>query len=106
MSSKLIITINGDLVADKTKEVISNRGMILFEDDILTNSKKKLPYNLVSSPDVLLLEGDIKGILQKFGCSFKEQLDKSGVIDSLKKVNLFKTFTTAQNSKTSHKKSK
>ena len=96
MSSKLIITINGDLVADKTKEIISNRGMILFEDDILTNSKKKLPYNLVSSPDILLLEGDIKGILQKFGCSFKEQLDKSGVIDSLKKVNLFKTFTTAK----------
>ena len=96
MSSKLIITINGDLISDKTKEIISNRGMILFEDEILTNSKKKLPFNLISSPDILLLEGDIKGILQKFGCSFKEQLDKSGVIDSLKKVNLFKTFTTAK----------
>ena len=95
-SSKIVIVIDGDLINEKTKEVISNRGMLLFDDDILNNTKRKLPNNLLSYPDILLIEGDIKGILQKFGCSFKEQLDKSNVIDSLKKVNLFKTFTTAK----------
>jgi len=94
-SSKMIIDIDGDLKNDKG-EIISNRGQLLFEDDLLNNTFRKIDYNIINKSECLLIEGDMEKILKIFGCSLKEQLDKSSVIDSLRKVNLFKTFTTAK----------
>ena len=93
ISSKMIIIINGELINRKNNDLISNRGYLLFEDDLLNNSQKRLDFNIACSNNTLLLEGDMIDILNYFGCSFKEQLEKSLVIESLKKVNLFKTFT-------------
>jgi hypothetical protein len=80
ISSKMIIIINGELINRKNNDLLSNRGYLLFEDDLLNNSQKRLDFNIACSNNTLLIEGDMIDILNYFGCSLKEQLEKSLVM--------------------------
>ena len=95
-SSKIITLIDGELFNKNNKESITQRGNLLFEDDILNNTKRKLDYQIYSSDDCFLLEINTQTFQNCFNCSIKELLDKSSAIERLRQVNLFKTFTTAK----------
>ena len=95
-SSKMIILVDGELFNGKDKKSIAQRGTLLFEEDILNHTQRKLDYNIICSNDCLLIEIDIEKFEKYFKCSIKELLDKSSAIERLKQVNLFKTFTNAK----------
>ena len=95
-SSQMITLIDGELYNKNTKEQIIQRGNLLFEDDILDNSKRKLEYQIITSDDCFILEINMQKLENFFKCPIKELLDKSSAIERLKQVNLFKTFTMAK----------
>ena len=95
-SSQMITLIDGELYNKNTKESIIQRGNLLFEDDLLNNSKRKLDYQISTSDDCFILEINMQKLENFFKCSLKELLDKSSAIERLKQVNLFKTFTMAK----------
>lgn len=92
-SKKIVVVVDGALVNSKTNQITSNRCSILFEEDILNNTTRKLDYNLVSGPDCLILEAEMKSITEYFKSSMRDLMDKSSAIERLKKVHLFKNFT-------------
>ena len=95
-SSKMIILVDGELFNGKNKKSIAQRGTLLFEEDILNKTQRKLDYNINCSNDCLLIEIDTEKFEKYFKCSIKELLDKSSAIERLKQVNLFKTFTNTK----------
>ncbi len=95
-SSKMIILVDGELFNGKNKKSIAQRGTLLFEEDILNKTQRKLDYNINCSNDCLLIEIETEKFENYFKCSIKELLDKSSAIERLKQVNLFKTFTNTK----------
>jgi len=92
----MITLIDGELFNGKDKSSLAQRGTLLFEDDILNHTNRKIDYPILTSNDCLLVEIDMVKFENYFKCSIKELLDKSSAIERLKQVNLFKTFTNAK----------
>jgi len=95
-SALIIVTIEGELVDTATSKTICSRNNLLFgkeiyeEDTSKTSSSIKCkPYSLLA----LLKSSDVKS---HFKCSLKSLGEKSGFIEQLRKVNLFKNFTNAK----------
>ena len=95
-SSKISVLIDGCLINGKTKEIVGQRCGILFEDDILNNTNKKIDFPVIASPDCLIIEAETKSVLDIFQCTMKELIEKSVSIERLRKVNLFKNFSTGK----------
>ena len=92
----IIIPIQGELIDSLTNKVICTTNDILFGKEIYeedssktANSIKCKPYSLLS----ILKNADLK---RHFKSSLKMLGEKSSFIEQLKKVNLFKNFTTAK----------
>ena len=98
---KISIVFEGNLVRKGTKEetvdssrkIISERGVILFEEAIFEESKNILSQDLVAYPDCLLLQADAKKFFELLGGSLDDVKERSNVIGSLSKVPLFKHFS-------------
>ena len=95
-SSAMITLVDGELYNGKDKTSIAQRGTLLFEDDILNHTNRKIDFPIISSNDCLVVEIDVDKFEKYFKCSIKELLDKSSAIERLKQVHLFKTFTNAK----------
>ena len=102
-SSNFVIIIDGNLINNDTKEIIANRGSILFEDDLFENSNEIINYELVPSPDCLFLKADTEKILNKLGGNLKDIIKKSEMIKTLKKVSLFRNLPMSKYEKLTKK---
>ena len=92
-SSKLIVVIEGALVASTTKEVLCRRGNILFEEEVFNASEKSLEYTILSQPDCLFMELDIQILVDELQGDLKNMARKQNLITSLSNVVLFKNLT-------------
>ena len=91
-SSNIVIIIDGHLINSKTKDIIGKRGSILFEDELLNNSKEQIDYDLIPEPDCLFVKADTNEVIKVLGSSLLEIMEKSEIIDSLSKVSIFKNL--------------
>ncbi|MCQ2819547.1 MAG: cyclic nucleotide-binding domain-containing protein, partial [archaeon] len=76
-SEKLIIVIDGSLIHSKTKEIICQRGDILFEKELLEESEAKIYYNIIAYPDCLLMKAEMTDVIQLIGGSLKDIINKA-----------------------------
>lgn len=102
-SSKIVVVIDGNLINGITNEIVSNRGEILFEADLLKNSNKGIDYNILPNPDCLLVEADTDKVIKVFGCNFPLLMNKSSLIEYLSKVSILKNLSEQQLENLSHK---
>lgn len=82
------------------KVKFAERGKIMFEEEIKNRGNGKpnpiLQFNLIADPDCFLLEADIEEFTKYLGGSIQDISEKSGLIDSLSKIPLFKNFNEKQ----------
>ena len=102
-SSNFVIIIDGNLINKETKEIVANRGSILFEDDLYENTNEIIEYELIPSPDCLFLKANTEKILNKLGANLKEIIKKSEMIKTLKKVSIFRNLPMSKYEKLTKK---
>jgi cGMP-dependent protein kinase len=103
MSQKVAIIIEGNLIRsksssddeiDSSKRMIAERGHIVLEDSIFNSKiKGEIDYDLLSYPDCLVVEADLKVFTNLLGGPLEHIAEKSSLIESLSKVPLFKQFS-------------
>ena len=91
-SSKLVVVIDGNLINAQTKEIVANRGDILFENELFNSSLEPTTYNIVPQLDCLLIQCDMDKFIQILGGDFNKLLNQNAIIDSLLKVQIFKNL--------------
>ena len=92
----IIIPIQGELVDDSSKTTICPMGDILFGKEIYDEDSSKTNFSVKCKPFSLLAILKNSDLKKHFKCSLKLLGEKSSFIEQLKKVNLFKNFTTAK----------
>jgi len=94
MSSKIIIILEGSILNERINQTIGKRGEILFENELFKNNfDEKLKFDLIASPDCLLIEADKEQFMKNLGGNLKEIMKKSIAMESLNKIPLFKNFS-------------
>ena len=88
-SSKLVVVIDGNLINVTTKEIVANRGDILFENELYSSSTETTTYDITPQLDCLLVQCDMKQFTQALGGDFNKLLNQNAIIDSLLKVQIF-----------------
>ena len=63
LSEIVSVIIDGSLI-NKNKEIIGNRGEILFEQNVFNQGNNILEYDLIVDPDCLICEADMKEIFK------------------------------------------
>lgn len=91
---KFVIVVEGSLINYNKREIIAQRGQILFDDDIFSNSKEKLTYDVQAYPDCLAAVIDTEVFITILGGfeSINKQFDDSEVLALLKNVNIFRNL--------------
>ncbi len=98
---KISIIFEGNLVrrggkedpVDSSRKIVTERGVILFEEAIFEESRNTLSQDLIAYPDCLLLQADSRKFFELLGGSLDDVKEKSNIIGSLSKVPLFKHFS-------------
>ena len=91
-SSKIVIVIDGNLINSITKDIVANRGAILFENELFECSIEKTDFDIISQPDCLLVEADTIKFFDLLEGNFKKIMERTFIIDSLSKVQIFKNI--------------
>ena len=91
-SSKIVIVIDGHLINNITKDIVANRGSILFQHELFENSNDTTDFDIVPQPDCLLIEADTKQFLNLLGGSFKQLMDQTEIIKYLSHISIFKNL--------------
>ena len=91
-SSKIVIVIDGHLINNITKDIVANRGSILFQYELFENSNDTTDFDIVPQPDCLLIEADTKQFLNLLGGSFKQLMDQTEIIKYLSHISIFKNL--------------
>ena len=91
-SSKIVIVIDGHLINNITKDIVANRGSILFQYELFENSSDTTDFDIVPQPDCLLIEADTKQFLNLLGGSFKQLMDQTEIIKYLSHISIFKNL--------------
>ena len=91
-SSKIVIVIDGHLINNITKDIVANRGSILFQYELFENSNDTTDFDIVPQPDCLLIEADTKEFLNLLGGSFKQLMDQTEIIKYLSHISIFKNL--------------
>ncbi len=91
-SSKIVIVIDGHLINNITKDIVANRGTILFQHELFENSSDTTDFDIVPQPDCLLIEADTKEFLNLLGGSFKQLMNQTEIIKSLSHISIFKNL--------------
>ena len=91
-SSKIVIVIDGHLINNITKDIVANRGTILFQYELFENSSDTTDFDIVPQPDCLLIEADTKQFLNLLGGSFKQLMDQTEIIKYLSHISIFKNL--------------
>ena len=93
-NKKFIVVIEGSLFNYNKREVIAQRGQILFDQDIFSENKEKIGYDLQAYPDCLaaiieteLLIGILGGIE-----SIHSMINESELLSLFKNVSIFRNL--------------
>ncbi len=104
ITNKIIVVIDGDLKDNIDKRSLSiQRGKILFEEKIFFGISNVLKTNLYSDQDCLLIEADRNEVIKTLGNEFEHILKLSEIINTLKKISIFKNLSDLKLSKISDK---
>jgi len=95
-SSHIVIIIDGHLIDKEKKEIVANRGALLFEEQLLNNSQEQIDCDLITEFDCLLLKAKTEDVVKTLGGSLQEILNKSDIIDTLSKVSVFKNLSNTK----------
>ena len=95
-SSHIVVIIDGHLIDKEKKEIVANRGALLFEEQLLNNSQEQIDCDLITEFDCLLLKAKTEDIVKTLGGSLQEILNKSDIIDTLSKVSVFKNLSNTK----------
>ena len=93
-SSKIVIVIDGHLINKITRDIVANRGTILFQYELFQNSDETTDFDIIPQPDCLLIEANTKEFLSLLGGSFKELMAQTELIKSLSKISILKNLPT------------
>ena len=93
-SSKIVIVIDGHLINNITKEIVANRGTILFQYELFQNSNDKTDYDIIPQPDCLLIEANTNDFLNELGGNFKELMAQTDIMKSLNKISIFRNLSS------------
>ena len=92
-SSKIVIVIDGHLINNITRDIVANRGTILFQYELFQNSDETTDFDIIPQPDCLLIETNTQEFLSLLGGSFKELMAQTEIIKSLSKISIFKNLS-------------
>ena len=92
-NEKIIIPVDGELFDGDTNKKICNKNTMLFDSEIFNDEKIELKSPIYCSPICLVATAKTSEIRKKYGCSLKEIIERSGKIEQLKKVALFKNLS-------------
>ncbi len=95
-SSHIVVIIDGHLIDKDKKEIVANRGALLFEEQLLNNSQEQIDCDLITEFDCLLLKAKTEDVIKTLGGSLQEILNKSDIIDTLSKVSVFKNLSNTK----------
>ena len=95
-SSHIVVIIDGHLIDKEKKEIVANRGALLFEEQLLNNSQEQIDCDLITEFDCLLLKAKTEDVVKTLGGSLQEILNKSDIIDTLSKVSVFKNLSNTK----------
>ena len=94
-SAQIIVPIEGELI-DESGKTICARNNLLFGKEIYEEDSSKTSSSIKCKPYSLLAILKSSDVKSHFKCSLKSLGEKSGFIEQLRKVNLFKNFTNAK----------
>ena len=92
-NEKIIIPVDGELFDGDTGKKICNKNTMLFVNEIFNDENTKLESSIYCSPICLVATAKTSEIKKKYGCSLKELIERSGKIEQLRRVALFKNLT-------------
>ena len=95
-SSHIVVIIDGHLIDKEKKEIVANRGALLFEEQLLNNSQEQIDCDLITEFDCLLLKAKTEDVIKTLGGSLQEILNRSDIIDTLSKVSVFKNLSNTK----------
>ena len=93
-SSKIVIVIDGHLINSITKEIVANRGTILFQYELFQNLNDKTDFDIIPQPDCLLIEANTNDFLNELGGNFKELMAQTEIMKSLNKISIFRNLSS------------
>ena len=73
-SSHIVVIIDGHLIDKEKKEIVANRGALLFEEQLLNNSQEQIDCDLITEFDCLLLKAKTEDVVKTLGGSLQEIL--------------------------------
>ena len=93
-NSNFIVVLEGNLINGNNKQILCERGNILFENEIYNEIEEEIDYDILSEPDCLILKANTKKILEKLGYNnFEIIFDKSKMIKILSKIFIFQNLS-------------
>ena len=92
-NEKIIIPVDGELFDSGTGKKICNKNTMLFDNEIFNDENTKLESSIYCSPLCLVATARTSEITKKYGCSFKDIIERSGKIEQLRRVALFKNLS-------------
>ena len=92
-SKRIIIPIDGELFDSSNDKIICEKNTMLFDKEIYNDDKTELKSSIYCSSLCLVAKAKISDIEKKYKCTLKELTERSGKIDQLKNVALFKNLT-------------
>ena len=92
-NEKIIIPIDGELFDSETGKKICNKNTMLFNNEVFNDEKVKLTSSIYCSPICIIASARISDITKKYDCTLKEIIERSGKIEQLKRVALFKNLS-------------
>ena len=92
-NEKIIIPVDGELFDSGTGKKICNKNTMLFDNEIFNDENIKLESSIYCSPLCLVATAKTSEITKKYGCSFKDIIERSGKIEQLRRVALFKNLS-------------
>ena len=92
-SKRIIIPIDGELLDSSNDQVICPKNTMLFDKEIYNDDKTELKNTIYCTSLCLVAKAKTSDIEKRYKCSLKELIERSGKIEQLKNVALFKNLS-------------
>ena len=94
-SSTVAAIIEGGLY-DENKKIVAKKGEILFDKEILFQSKEVLEYDIKADPDCLIYEANTDEIISELGMSIEQAIQKSKTYSKKKNNEIMNILSSNQ----------
>lgn len=92
-ADNIVVVIEGNLVDKITKQVITKRGDIVNEKDIINKKSTEFKNDLIADPDCVIAICNYSKFIEELGGTIDQLIEKSKAIESISKIALFKNFS-------------